>query len=128
MWDWNTRCSSPKQIRIVVVLEGRKIYENALGVCYQTGYSQPTKHQRKLVFKVASPHRSLFGESTKEPLEGNVWQAGRDPHDILLGVSFASRSRVWLNSLHVLDPSKTSETLLARGLLVRTSPDRASID
>ena len=90
------------------------------------------KPQRTLVFKIAGPHKSLFGEPRKETLEGNVWQAGRDPDGIVLGVSFARPKRVWCNSLHVLDPNKASKTVLARGLIVKTAPtrheERASTD
>jgi hypothetical protein len=122
VWDWDARCSSPKQIRIEVTLDGKRIYGTNFGICDASDYPQPMKGQRTLVFKIAGPHKSLFGEPRKETLEGNVWQAGRDPDGIVLGVSFAGPKRVWLNSLHVLDPNKASKTVLARGLVVRTAP------
>jgi hypothetical protein len=121
VWDWYARCSSPKQIRIEVSLNGKRIYKTTFGIC-RTDYPQLMKPQRTLVFKIAGPHKSLFGEPRKETLEGNVWQAGRDPDGIVLGVSFAGPNRVWCNSLHILDPNKASKTVLARGLIVRTAP------
>jgi hypothetical protein len=121
VWDWYARCSSPKQIRIEVSLNGKRIYKTTFGIC-RTDYPQLMKSQRTLVFKIAGPHKSLFGEPRKETLEGNVWQAGRDPDGIVLGVSFAGPNRVWCNSLHILDPNKASKTVLARGLIVRTAP------
>ena len=122
VWDWDARCSSPKKIRIEVTLDGKRIYGSKFRICHASEHSQPVKSQRTLVFNVAGPHRSLFGEPRKEALEGNVWQAGRDPNGIVLGVSFAGPERVWCNSLHVLDPNKASKTVLTRGLIVRTSP------
>ena len=121
VWDWYARCSSPKQIRIEVSLHSKRIYGTTFGIC-RTNYPQPMKPQRTLVFKIAGPHRSLFGEPRTETLEGNVWQAGRDRDGIVLGVSFAGPNQIWLNSLHILDPNKASETVLARGLIVRTQP------
>jgi hypothetical protein len=123
VWDWDARCSSPKHIRIEVSLDGKRIYGTTFGICH-ADYPQPTKTQRVLVFQIAGPHKRLFGEPQTETLEGNVWQAGRDPDGIVLGVSFAGAKRVWCNSLHVLDPNKASKTVLARGLIVRTAPSR----
>lgn len=122
VWDWDARCSSPKQIRIEVTLDGKRMYTTTFGICPASDYPQPMKPQRTLVFKIAGPHKSLFGEPRRETLEGNVWQAGRDTDGIVLGVSFAGPKRVWCNSLHVLDPNKASKTVLARGLIVKTTP------
>ena len=122
VWDWDARCPSPKQMRIEVTLGGKMIYTTIFGICHLSAHSHPMKPQRTLVFRIAGPHKSLFGEPRNEALEGNVWEAGRDENDILLGVSFAGPKRVWCNSLHVVEPNKVSETVLARGLIVRTHP------
>jgi len=107
-----------------VTLNGKRIYSTSFGICHVSNYSQPMKHQRTLVFRIAGGHKSLFGEPRQEALEGNVWQAGRDTNDILLGVSFAGPKRVWCNSLHILNPDRASRTILAHGLVVLTEPQR----
>jgi hypothetical protein len=123
VWNWDSRCSSPKKIRIEAILDGKRIYESKFSICHLFKYSQPVKPQRTLVFRITAPHKSLFGEPAKEPLEGDVWEAGRDPDAIVLGVSFSGPQQIWCNSLHILYPNKASKTILARGLIIRTSPD-----
>lgn len=92
LWDWDARCSSPKQIRIEVTLDGKRIYGTNFGICHASDYSQPMKAQRTLVFKIAGPHKSLFGEPRKETLESNVWQAGRGPDGLSSGFRLLDRS------------------------------------
>jgi len=49
-------------------------------------------------------------------------QAGADPAAILLGVSFATKQQVLLNTIHIARPGKASISEIDRGLTVRTFP------
>jgi len=123
VWHWYARCAQPRRVEMEVTFGRRQVYSSVFDVCLlERDAIDPEQPQRILKFNLVSSHRSLFGERQGEPLEGNVWEAGNDGGDLVLGVSFAGRRRVWCNSLHVLDPEKISETPLARGLLVRTTP------
>ena len=123
VWHWYARCAHPKLIRLEFIFDRRQVYSSVFNVCRLNRNSiGPEQPQRLLKFDLQSTRRSLFGEQRGLPLEGNVWEAGRDERGLVLGVSFAGRRRVWLNSLHALDPEKASETALARGLVLRTIP------
>lgn len=59
-----------------------------------------------------------------ETIEGRIWQAGADPDDILLGVSFLAHDQASLNSIHIAKPGKPAESKLDPGLLIETYPEK----
>ena len=124
VWQWYAHCSAPRQIKLEVILDRRKIYSTEFGVCHLPRSIELERPQRILRFKLVSHDRSLFGERKGEALEGNVWEASEGEDDLILGVSFAGPRRIWCNTIHALDPQKASGAFLARGLIVRTRPER----
>jgi len=63
-----------------------------------------------------------FHTSKKEKIEANIWEAGADPNDILLGVSFATRDQILLNTVHIVKPGRPTQMTLDRGVVIRTYP------
>jgi hypothetical protein len=55
-------------------------------------------------------------------VEGDIWQAGKDPRLIVLGISFVTKNYVLLNSIHLVWPERISKTNLAEGLILETHP------
>jgi hypothetical protein len=55
-------------------------------------------------------------------LDVDIWQAGADPSDILLGVSVSDSESVYINTIHIAYPEKPNTTLIADGLVVSTHP------
>ena len=59
-------------------------------------------------------------------IEGNIWLAGSDPDDLLLGATFMSSSNIYMNSIHIAHPGRRDETEMAPGLVVITYPIKQS--
>jgi hypothetical protein len=83
------------------------------------------KDQKTLIFHfTADP--AIFGDEFKhlgrQRVEWNVWEAGGDPGDIILGLSFSAGNRSLLNTLHVAYADKEGVFDQAEGLRSRTSP------
>lgn len=124
VWHWYAHCAQPRRVEIDVILDRRRVYSSVSVACLLASDAIDDGHeQRILKFNLVSSRRSLFGERQGEVLEGNIWEAGRDPIGLVLGVSFSGRRQVWCNRLRPLDLGKISELRLARGLSVRTIPD-----
>lgn len=67
-----------------------------------------------------STFQGTYHTKTTETLEGTIWQAGADPDDILLGVSFLAHDQVLLNTIHITKPGKSTESNLDAGLVIKT--------
>jgi hypothetical protein len=63
---------------------------------------------------------SLFESFGKRRIEGNIWEAGKDPNDIIFGVSFVAKNQIMLNGIHIAEIKKASKTDLAVGLIIKT--------
>jgi hypothetical protein len=57
-----------------------------------------------------------------QALDVDLWQAGADPNDLLIGVSVADKSQTYMNTIHIAYPHKTNSTTIAPGLVVTTHP------
>lgn len=117
---WFGNCDNPKRIAIEVQLDGATISKFVVPVCKLPRTAEDA--QKLLKFTVTETHRSLFGEPKGQQLEGNIWEAGGDPDDLLLGVSFTADNRIWLNSIAIVYPNKRSRSELATGLVMITYP------
>ncbi|MBZ5782256.1 hypothetical protein, partial [Klebsiella aerogenes] len=63
-----------------------------------------------------------YHTTSTQTIEGNIWQAGADPGDLILGVSFATKNQVLLNTIHIARPGSASSSEVDRGIVVRTFP------
>jgi hypothetical protein len=68
--------------------------------------------------------QGTYHTTTTETVEGTIWQAGADPDDILLGVSFVAHDQVLLNTIHIVKPGEPTESKLDRGLVIKTYPTK----
>ena len=64
--------------------------------------------------------RHMYDTKKSETIEGTIWQAGADPDDILLGVSFVAHDQVLLNTIHIVRPGEPTESKLDTGLVIKT--------
>lgn len=123
-WHWFEICDNTKHLGLVLLLDGKSVYRSQFSVC-RNNRPTPTAEERKIVFHLKGG-RAFQGEYRTLPtqtIEANIWQAGADPDDLLLGVTFVS-DRVLLNTIHVAKPDRESVSQLDRGIVVRTFPLR----
>jgi hypothetical protein len=116
--SWSEKCPSATYISVVLSVDGRSAYSRNIPVCFTERNSLPPA----TLSTTLQTDRSHFGEPSRTPLEVDFWEASADPDALVLGISFSSKQRVWLNTLHVALSSKQAVTELAPGVSVRTFP------
>jgi hypothetical protein len=123
VWHWFSKCSDGKLIKFEVIQDSNIIYTASFPICHVHQRDiMPEPEQRILSFFVESKKYKYFGAKNGTRLEGNIWEAGTDSDGIVLGVSFSTKNKTFLNSLFILDPDKPSEYEFAKGLVVKTFP------
>ena len=122
VWHWFGDCRNGKTMGAEVILGGKRIYATSFSICPMRR-TQIEAEKRILEFYFEVPAR-IFGEEFKaigtQRIEGNIWEAGSERDAIVLGVSFSTRDRVLLNTLHFAYADRASEAELAKALVIKT--------
>ena len=122
VWHWYSECAKQQKVELKMLLDGAVIYKSTFSACSMPRSSiVPEPKQRGLEFTLPAKGNQRLKVPTKIPVEGNIWEAGSDPDAILVGVSFATKDQVLLNTLHIAEMGKTTTSQLARGLFVVTT-------
>jgi hypothetical protein len=123
VWHWFSRCTDEKTIAIEVTQDKKTIFETSFPICkMRRGDVAPEPVQKRLVFFLVNEKRSYFGEPKGEKLEGNIWESGTDPNDVILGLSFDTKTQIWLHSHLIVEPDKSSQFSMGKGLVVKIHP------
>lgn len=125
LWYWSAECRPSTVMGLEVLVGGRAIFRSSFPVCRlrpldaRRGPEPPT-----LVFSFRGGNlfQGKYRTLRSQTIEGNIWQAGAGPDQLLLGVSFSMKQQVLLNSLHSASPDRVSESKLDRGVVLRTYP------
>ena len=121
VWYWFQNCPGNKSLGLEISRNGIVIFRSSFPICQMPRKDQ---EQKTLVFsfKGGPAYRAEYHTSPTEIIEGNIWLAGADPDALILGISFTTRKRILLNTLHVAKPDSKSVTEIDRGIVVRTFP------
>ena len=112
-------------------LDGRLLHRAVLPVCRLRRGDldrRPARAPLRFTFRGGRVFAGEYRTTRADTIEADVWQAGADPTAVILGLSFSprrptpARSRVLLNTVHVLAPDGARESALDVGLTVRTYP------
>jgi hypothetical protein len=128
VWHWFGSCARSDSLLLEFHADGRLVYSSAFPICHvRRGDIKPEPQERLLTFRFdAAPRR--FGRQYRttdpEPITATVWEAGRRPTVIALGVSFATAERVLLNTRHAARPDAPARSEWIRGLELITRPLR----
>jgi len=126
VWFWFGDCPEPRVMGVQVLLEGKSIYQSHFRACQMKRTIANTEREQKVrtSFHFAGGHTFQGTHHTKktETIEGTIWQAGADPDDIVLGVSFLAHDQVLLNTIHIVTLVKPAVSKLDRGLVIKTYP------
>jgi hypothetical protein len=129
VWFWFGDCRKTVMMGVEIVVEGQAVYHSSFKACRMTRTVANTENERRTrVFYFSGGHifQDTYRTSTGEKIEGNIWQAGADPDDILLGVSFVAHNQVLLNTLHVVKPGKSTQSKLDRDIVIKTYPMKSA--
>ena len=131
VWFWSATCSGPA-MGVEVSLDGVTLLKVALPLCRADRESVHSQGQQtaRIEFSFV-PTRPIVWEGYRDPpiksktgqlLEGDIWQAGADPDDLILGVSFLDSHLIYMNTVHVAHPTQRDETEIEPGLTLSTYP------
>ena len=127
-WRWFVDCSEPMTSRLQVALRGSTLYEATLPLCHVTYRSRSREGESRILSFFFTADAGIFGDEFRglgrQRIEGNVWEAGGDPDQIILGLSFVAGNQILLNTLHFASPSRDSSHEQAAGLTSTTSAFR----
>jgi hypothetical protein len=117
-------------IGIDVFLNGRSIYHSGFRACLiDRDDAKAESQQRREQFYFSGGHtfQGQYHTKASDKIEGDIWQAGADPDAVLLGLSFATKDQVLLNTIHIAKPGKASQTKVDSGIVVKTYPLRIEL-
>jgi len=115
---------------VEVRLDATLLYRASFPICHVDASDVSRLGPRILRFSFKPCRRILWSgyrenndttDATQE-IEGNIWQAGGEPSVLLLGVSFATKDTIMMNTLHIADTTRRSQTEIVKGLRVATFP------
>jgi hypothetical protein len=131
VWVWSAACLSPHSMQLTAQLDRRTIYSATFPACRAERHEQ--NPSAGMSFPLVSPRRLMWygyrsdaGESTAagKHLTVELWQAGGDPEDMLLGVLVQDDSVRYMNTILILDPHRQTVDRLTPGLVIRMGPTR----
>jgi hypothetical protein len=122
LWSWFGNCGEKKYMGLEVVLSGKVIYRSSFPVCPIGDRSEEVYKRVIFSFKGGHVFQGEYHTTPAQTIAGNIWQAGADPGSLLLGISFATKTQVLLNTIHVAKPDSASVSEIDPGLTVRTFP------
>jgi hypothetical protein len=128
VWHWFGDCPGSDSIFLEVHFDGKSLYSSTFPIC-QTRRAgiKPEAQQRILQFRFDAEPRRFRAQNRAtgtQPIEGNIWEAGRERQAILLGVSFSTEQQVLLNTIHAARADSPSRSERVRGLVITTRPVR----
>jgi hypothetical protein len=129
-WYWSDGCRQGKTLQVDVLLDGKSIYRSFLVICrINSADVRPEEAAPNIAFSFKGGHtfQDQYRTTSGEAIEGKIWQVGREPDGLLLGVSFSTKHQVLLNSIHFAKPDSLSESELDPGLVIRTHPTPARV-
>jgi hypothetical protein len=130
VWFWFATCGGPL-MTIEVSLDGAVVNRASLPVCKALrGSAAAQGAAGRLDFTFVARRPMTWSGYRDRPdvtpagerIEGSIWQAGAEPDTLLLGVSYLTKDRVLMNTIHTAHPLDRRESEIAKGLVVRTYP------
>jgi hypothetical protein len=114
VWRWFQDCAHKTTMGVEVTVDGKSVFKSSFPICKTTNPSVDDRdHKQKIVaftFKGGHTFQAEYHTSNAEMVEGSIWQAGPEPDDLILGVSFVSnkQNQILLNTLHICQPDRRS--------------------
>jgi hypothetical protein len=130
VWYWFQNCAQKGTMGIEVTVDGKSVYKSSFPICKTTNAPADDRDGKQKIlafaFKGGRTFQGEYQTTSAEMLEGNIWQAGADADDLLLGVSFVSKkqNQTLLNTVQIARPDRRSLEEVDTGIFVETFPVR----
>lgn len=120
VWTWSKQCDGNHKLGVTVFLGRKVLYRGVLPICRGSRDAE----DGRVMFHFAASHlfQGTYRTRSTDSIEGDIWQAGGEPDVLILGISFATRKQILLNTLHIARPDKQTSSELDKGLLITTKP------
>ncbi len=108
---------------IEVTLDGKSVFKSSFPICKTTEAPRSPDGKQKILaftFKGGRVFQGEYHTTVAETVDGNIWQAGADADDLILGVSFATKQQILLNTVHIARPDRPSAEQVDTGIVVAT--------
>ena len=125
VWFWFGACKDGKPMGVELSVEGKTVYHSSFRACRMMRTDANGEREGKAkAFRFVGGHtfQGTYRTTKQEQIEGSIWQAGADPDDILLGVSFVAHNQILLNTIHIVRPGKSTQSELDAGVVIKTYP------
>jgi hypothetical protein len=120
-------CRADSGIDLTILLDDTKIYHGVLAACPDLLPDSLRERYTRAAFSFR-PTRSLTWDNARtsrgERVEGTIWRAGTDSDAALIGISFVTRGRVVLNTIHVAALDTAAAFPLGAGIRSVTLPNK----
>jgi hypothetical protein len=120
VWTWSSNCGAEDQLGIEVRLKGKVIYRGTLAIC--RGSRETENGEAEFYFPGGHIFQGVYRTRQTEKIEGNIWQAGAEPDAIILGISFATKHQILLNTLYIAKPDIQASSEIDKGIVVKSFP------
>jgi hypothetical protein len=129
VWFWLSGCGGP-DMAIEVRLDGKLLHKSVVPICRAVREDAAAQGQSsgRIEVRFTAP-RAIVWEGYRDgpdrtkagqELTLDIWQAGADPEDLLLGVDVMDGKAIHMNTLHIAHPFKRDRSEIASGLEVVT--------
>lgn len=124
-WTSYGTCAHPTAMVVELRADEHLIQRNTVRFCHLLNARDKERGFRLMMSAPMRGERTFQDEyRTKraEAIRADVWQAAADTDAVIVGVSFASKRQILLNTLHFLVPGKARTDTLDRGLTIASYP------
>jgi hypothetical protein len=130
VWFWFASCG-PEALVLEVKLDGTLLYSSTIPLC-RANRGADRGESPKISFSV-QPRRAIEWSGYRDvdvtttaghSLHLDLWQAGADPDDLLIGISVSDVDSLYMNAIYIAYPKEPNSMEIAKGLVVSTHPAR----
>ena len=119
-WTWSKRCGGNHKLGVTVRLKRKVLYSGVLRIC--RGSRNATDGRAQFHFSGGHLFQGQYRTRSTDAIQGDIWQAGGERDALILGISFDTKNRILLNTLHIARPDRQESSELDKGLSITTSP------
>lgn len=120
VWTWSKRCNSDHKLGVTIRLDRKVLYSGILPIC--RGSRDAEDGRAEFHFAGGHTFQGEYRTRSTDSIKGDIWEAGGDPDDLILGISFDTGKQILLNTLHIARPDKQTTSELDKGLFITTYP------
>lgn len=120
VWIWSKRCNGDHKLGVTIRHDRKVLYIGTLKIC--RGGRDEEDGRAEFYFPGGHTFQGEYRTGSTDRIEGDIWEAGGDPDDLILGISFCTGKQILLNTLHIARPGMQTSSELDTGLFITTYP------